>query len=195
MEPASDAKPGETPAHGQNEPQIEDDAVIAVNLSKIRVAADQAASGHGTYRSVLAHAEAKGVHLKAAKRALAIVKAGDDAVTAWLEENAAVTKYLRIMRHGIQQSQLDMFETEASLAPIDEKAGLDGLAAGRDGQRESNNPHDLSTPAGQAWLSNYRTGAHERDVILSMGEPQGDGLIKAPGPQGDDTSFEDDHDE
>lgn len=62
----------------------DDEAVIAVNLSKIRVAQDEAASHHGSLRNVLKHAEGKGVHLKAAKRALSIVKSGD--AEAWLEE-------------------------------------------------------------------------------------------------------------
>lgn len=146
--------------------QPDDEAVIAVNLSKIRAAQDNAASHHGTLRNVLKHAEGKGVHLKAAKRALAIVKSGD--ADAWLEETRETTRYLKILRHGIQEAQLSMFEFEPSLAPIDEKAGLDGRAAGLDGGDESDNPHDLSTKAGQAWLASHRQGRSERDLILSM---------------------------
>lgn len=43
----------------QNMPS--DESVIAVNLSKIRKAQDEAASHHGTLRSVLKHAEGKRV--------------------------------------------------------------------------------------------------------------------------------------
>jgi hypothetical protein len=118
-----------------NQPTFDDDAVIAVNLSKIRTAQDNAASHHGSLRNVLKHAEGKGVHLKAAKRALSIVKAGDP--DAWLEENQAVTRYLRILRHGLQESQLKLFEFETTLAPIDERAGLDGRAAGLQGDTEA----------------------------------------------------------
>ncbi len=153
----------------KNEPQIEDDAVVAVNLSKIKTAQEQAASSHGSLRAVLKSAEGKGLHLKAAKRALQIVKAGN--VEEWLEENAAVTRYLKILRHGISSDQLDMFQTESALAPSDEKATLDGLNAGRLGLPETDNPHDLSTPAGQAWLDAHRRGATERELVMKMEPP------------------------
>lgn len=146
--------------------QPDDEAVIAVNLSKIRVAQDEAASHHGSLRNVLKHAEGKGVHLKAAKRALSIVKSGD--ADAWLEETRETTRYLRILRHGIQEAQISMFEFEPSLAPIDERAGLDGRAAGLSGDGEHTNPHDLSTLAGQAWLKAYRQGLSEREIVLAM---------------------------
>lgn len=156
-----------------NEPTFDDDAVIAVNLSKIRVAQDHATSGHGQLRNVLKHAEGKGVHLKAAKRALAIVKSGE--ADAWLEENTAVTRYLRILRHGLQESQLKLFEFESSLAPIDEKAALDGRSAGLQGDHESSNPHHENTLAGQAWMSAFRQGRSERDLIMAMKEEDADG--------------------
>lgn len=154
--------------------QPDDEAVIAVNLSKIRVAQDEAASHHGSLRNVLKHAEGKGVHLKAAKRALSIVKSGD--ADAWLEETRETTRYLRILRHGIQEAQISMFEYEPSLAPLDEKAGLDGRAIGLDGGEESANPHALNTGAGQAWLTAYRQGLFERELVLSMkdDEPEDD---------------------
>jgi len=145
----------------------DDEAVIAVNLSKIRTAQESAASHHGSLRNVLKHAEGKGVHLKAAKKALAIVKAG--VADGWLEETRETTRYLRILRHGIHESQLTL-EFETTLAPIDEKAGLDGRYAGLDGADESTCPHDLSTKAGQAWLVAYRQGRAERELIMSMPE-------------------------
>jgi hypothetical protein len=155
-----------------NQPTFDDDAVIAVNLSKIRTAQDNAASHHGSLRNVLKHAEGKGVHLKAAKRALSIVKAGDP--DAWLEENQAVTRYLRILRHGLQESQLKLFEFETTLAPIDERAGLDGRAAGLQGDTEASNPHADNTKAGQAWLTAYRQGLSERELILAMKDEEAD---------------------
>lgn len=147
--------------------QPDDDAIIAVNLSKIRLAQEAAASGHASLRSTLGHCEAKGINLKAAKRALKIVKNGE--AEDWLEEAQAITKYLRILRHGISSSQLELFETEEShLEPTDEKATLDGRAAGLDGKEESDNPHEVGTIAGQAWLTAYRQGLSERELILSM---------------------------
>jgi hypothetical protein len=145
----------------------DDDAVIAVNLSKIRAAMDAQASSVGSLRNTMKHAEGKGVHLKAAKRAIAIVKAGD--ADTWLEETSAITRYLRIMRHGINDGQLKL-ELESTLAPIEEKAALDGRAAGLSGEPEANNPHHGNTKAGMAWLGAYRQGLSERELVLSMKE-------------------------
>jgi ribosome modulation factor len=162
----------------------DDDAVIAVNLSKIRSAQDTAASNMGSLRNVLKHAEGKGVHLKAAKRAIAIVKAGD--ADSWLEETSAITRYLRIMRHGITDSQMAL-EFESTLAPLEEKAQLDGRAAGLDGAREDMNPHALNTRAGQAWLTAFRQGLSERELVLSMKDDVDTG--------DDDAAADDDGDE
>lgn len=151
----------------QNTPS--DDDVIAVNLSKIRRAQEAAASHHGTLRNVLKDAEGKGVHLKAAKRALAIVKA--DEADAWLEETSAVTRYLRILRHGITENQLQL-DFGTTLEPMDEKAANDGRAAGLDGVDEAECPHDINTANGQAWLAAYRQGLSERKLILAMMEDE-----------------------
>lgn len=154
----------------QNTP--DDEAVIAVNLSKIRTAQEAAASHHGTLRSILKHAEGKGVHLKAAKRALSIVKSGD--ADAWLEETRETTRYLRILRHGITENQLKL-DFGTTLEPMDEKAANDGRIAGLDMEAdESTNPHDLNTPSGQAWIAAFRQGRSERDIILSMMDAEDD---------------------
>jgi len=154
----------------QNTP--DDEAVIAVNLSKIRTAQDNAASHHGSLRSVLKHAEGKGVHLKAAKRALSIVKAGD--ADAWLEETRETTRYLRILRHGITENQLKL-DFGTTLEPMDEKAANDGRLAGLDMEAgESSNPHDLNTASGQEWLKAFRDGREQRDIILSMQDAEDD---------------------
>jgi hypothetical protein len=154
----------------QNSP--DDEAVIAVNLSKIRTAQDNAASHHGTLRNVMKHAEGKGVHLKAAKRALSIIKAGD--ADAWLEETRETTRYLRILRHGINENQMKL-DFGSTLEPMEEKAANDGRIAGLDMEAdESSNPHDLNTPNGQAWLTSFRQGRSERDIILSMQDAEND---------------------
>lgn len=152
----------------QNTPDNE--AVIAVNLSKIRTAQETAASHHGALRNVMKHAEGKGVHLKAAKRALSIIKAGDP--DTWLEETAEITRYLRIMRHGVTSNQLNL-DFGTTLEPLDDKAKLDGRAAGLDmAATEHDNPHGLDTKPGQAWLDAFRQGRSERDIILSMAESE-----------------------
>lgn len=175
---------------GQNEPQIEDDAIIAVDLSRLRASQDDFNSVTGELRNVCKQVGAR-LHMKAAKRALQIVRAGD--VDAWIEENQAVTRYLRILRHGVTQAQLDLFQVESHLAPIDEVAGLDGLSAGRLGQSETDNPHDLGSASGQAWLSKFWTGRAERDAVLAMAPVEAkSALIEGEAPPTDDTSFDDD---
>jgi hypothetical protein len=146
----------------------DDDAVVAVNLGKIRDAKTKVDAAGNNLRGVMKHAEGKGVNLKAAARALSIVKSGD--ADSWLEETSAVTRYLKILRHGVNDNQLDL-SFESTLAPIEEKAALDGRACGLDTSEtavESQNPHALNTRAGQAWLTAFRQGRSERDIILSM---------------------------
>ena len=146
----------------------DDDAVIAVNLGKIRDAKSKVDAAGNNLRGIQKHAEGKGVHLKAAARALSIVKSGE--ADAWLEETSAITRYLKILRHGVTDNQLNL-ALESTLAPIEEKAALDGRAVGLDTREtatESENPHSLNTKAGQAWLAAFRQGRSERDIILSM---------------------------
>lgn len=181
----------EAKTHGQNEPQVEDDAVVAVDLSRLRDGQNEFNSSTGTYRNICKQCDQHGLHMKAAKRALQIVRDGD--AESWLVENAAVTKYLRILRHGVTQAQLDLFTVESHLAPIDEVAGLDGLSAGRLGQSETDNPHDLGSASGQAWLSKFWVGRAERDAVLAMAPAEAKSeLIEGEAAPVDDTSFDDD---
>jgi hypothetical protein len=168
--------------------QLGDDAVIAVNLGKIRDSKIKVDAAGNNHRSVLKHAEAKGINLKAAARALSIVKNGD--ADEWLKETGDITRYLKILRHGVTDNQLNM-EFESTLAPIEEKAALDGRAAGLDTSPdaiEEINPHALNTRAGQAWLHAFRQGRTERDIILSMKDDVGGS------DDGADTSEEDEED-
>lgn len=153
--------------------QPDDEAVIAVNLSKVRKAIDTVKNQGEYLREVIDHAKGKGINVKAAKRAFAIIESGE--AKAWLTETQDITRYLRILRHGVTESQLKL-EFTSTLEPIDEKAGLDGRAHGLDGGDENANPHDLSTKAGQAWLAACRQGLSERNLILSMkdDEPEAD---------------------
>jgi hypothetical protein len=153
-------QPAPPPTNGPD-----DDAIAAVNLSRMKEAQERFASENGSLRSVFAKAEIQGIHLKAAKRAIAIVKAGD--ADSWLKETSAITRYLRIMRHGITENQLSL-DLESTLAPIEEKAALDGRSAGLAGDPESANPHAINTKAGQSWIAAFRQGLSERELVLSM---------------------------
>ena len=154
---------------GKNEPAVADDALAMVNLSRIRKAQEIFASENGSLRNVYAQAERQGLHLAAAKKAIKVAKSGKR--DELIEEISKTLYYLKLMRCGVQESQISLFEYEPSLAPIDEKAAADGRFAGFDGQDESSNPHAINTVAGQAWLNAFRQGAAERELILSMPDP------------------------
>lgn len=145
--------------------QPDDEAFEVVNLSRIVTADSCLAAAKESHKENLELAERNGINLNAAKKAFKIINAGEAA--AWLSETQAITHYLRILRHGIQESQLAL-EFETTLAPIDEKAAADGRAHGLMGNPESYMPHDVGTIAGQAWLSAYRQGLSERNLILTM---------------------------
>ncbi len=145
--------------------QVPPEAIVAVQLSQIRRAQEEAASAKGSERAAHSRAEGKGINLAAAKRALKILKSGKgEEFTAEMQE---LLRYLNILGVGIQKSQLDLFETAITLAPIDEKAFEDGLRAGRLGEAPDN-PHDLSTPAGQQWIRGHHQGSEERRLVLAM---------------------------
>lgn len=148
-----------------NQPVADDDAIAVVNLGRIVEADRELNAAKEDHKETVELAVSNGINLNAAKKAFKIITAGE--ATAWLQETRDITRYLRILRHGIQESQLAL-EFETTLAPIDEKAGADGRMHGLMGNPERYNPHDLSTVAGQAWLAAHRQGYAERVLILSM---------------------------
>ncbi|HWL06749.1 MAG TPA: hypothetical protein VNQ99_17735 [Xanthobacteraceae bacterium] len=147
-------------------------SIDAVNLSRIREAQENFHKENGSLRSVFSRAEAAGLHLPAAKRALKVIKSGK--VSEMVTEFEKTIFYLKLLGKPVSKEQLDMFEGLTQSAPEDEKAGIEGLAAGRAGFDESQNPYDPGSPKGQSWLKRFREGKAERDLVLSMPEPQDD---------------------
>lgn len=154
----------------KNEP--DQAAIDAVNLSRIRAAQEAYNSENGALRSVFAKAQLQNLHLPAAKRALKVIKSGKtDEMMAEFEKTIF---YLKLLGKPVNTQQLEMFEGRDALAPEDERAGDEGLSAGRGGFEENQNPYDLGSQKGQAWLAKFREGRAERDLVLSMPEPQAD---------------------
>ncbi|MFI5409116.1 hypothetical protein [Kaistia sp. UC242_56] len=173
-----------------NQTTIPPEAIVAVQLSQIRRAQEEASSAQGTARAALSKAEGKGINLPAAKRALKILKSGKaEEFTAEMQE---LLRYLNILGVGIQKSQLDLFQTATTLAPIDEKAFEDGLRAGRLGEA-ADNPHDQSTAAGQQWIKGHYQGAEERRLVLDMQaeEESETEVLDADEVEGDQADIED----
>jgi hypothetical protein len=152
-----------------------EDAVVALQLGKIARAKAEFETANGNYRNTLKHVEAKGIHLAAAKDALAIKKSGKvDEKVAYLK---ALTEYLMILGTPIEKKQLDMFRVETP--------SRDSTAKAKD-----QNPYAVDSEQGQAWISAFHDGTRERELILSM-EPAGDELIKS---DADDDVFDEDED-
>lgn len=168
------------------------EAIVTVHLAAMRRSQEEAASSNGEMRSTYSRAEAKGINLPAAKRALKIQKSGK--AEEFVAEMTELLRYLKILGIGVQKSQLDLFETAPSLAPLDEKAYEDGLRAGRAGDA-ADNPHAASTEAGQRWEAGYAQGAIERRLVLEMEaaeDENGAKVIPADEVDPDQTDIEDD---
>ena len=105
-------------------------------------------------------AEAKGLHVKAAKDAIKIADKGDISDTVlYLEE---LTKNLRLLGLPLKSEQLDMFETAPQSQPLDERAYEQGHGSGVLGEGQDKNLHDPTSEAGQAWLRGFHEGCAAR---------------------------------
>lgn len=161
-----------------------EDAVTALNLGKLKRAKTQFESANGAYRNVLKHVESKGINIAAAKEAIAIAKSGK--VDEKIAELKALFDYLKILGSAVPKAQLDMFSTEAARTPAVDKARELGRHAGIMGEGSDQNPYDLSSAQGQAWMEAWHGGGKERSLILSM-EPTSDELISGQSDdEGDD---------
>jgi hypothetical protein len=162
-----------------------EDAIKALNLGKMRRAKEELDSANGSYRNVLKHVEAKGIHLGAAKRAFSIIKSDkrDEAVA----ELTALFEYLYILGHPLEKKQLDMFRVEQPRTPSVDKAKEHGRYVGIMGMGMDQNPYAVDSEQGQAWIESFHAGTKERELVLSM-EPTGDELISGA----DDEVFDED---
>jgi hypothetical protein len=166
-----------------------EDAVVAVQLGKIKRAKEEFDSANGSYRNTLKHVESRGVHLAAAKDAIAIQKSGKlDEKVAYLK---ALFEYLMILGHPVDKKQLDMFRVEQPRTPSVDKAKEHGRYCGIMGLGMDQNPYSVDSEQGQAWIEAFHGGCKERELILSM-EPTGDELISG---SDDDEVIEDGEDE
>lgn len=156
---------------------VAEDAVKAVNLAKIKDANEALQVAKNSHQSVIKHAEAKGIHLAAAKKALKIKKSGK--VDAIVSELSATLEYLFILGVPLEKKQLELFRVEDPRAPVVDRAKQHGRLTGILGGGTGECPHDLSTAAGQAWMEGFNGGTEERKLVLDL-EPKNstDDLIK-----------------
>lgn len=150
----------------QQKQSIDDRAVIAANLAKVMRADADLQEAKNDHQSVIKHAEGKGIHLGAAKRALKIKRSGK--VEKVIEELSALFLYLRILNLPIEKKQLEMFDAFDEATPIKEKAYEQGLYAGRMGLGEGENPYSATSHQGQSFIKGLNVGSNERRIVLEM---------------------------
>ncbi|EFO30128.1 hypothetical protein TRICHSKD4_3703 [Roseibium sp. TrichSKD4] len=154
----------------QNEPPK--DAVVLVLMQKYNKARQSIASANGDASAILKKAGKLDINEGAFKQAAKLLSSdSDDKVQDFVDETTLTLGYLKAAGFDVRQKQaslLDLISTEPDRTPIDEKAFADGLKAGRLGEVDAANPHDLATSAGQKWIEGFARGRAERDLVLSM---------------------------
>jgi hypothetical protein len=146
-----------------------EDAVLVVQLSKLRTSAKELASKTGSHRNVVKDVESKGLVPRIGKEELAIAESGD--ASKKLAELQTLIRYLRLLGVELPNDQLDLFGPNPMDLPIVDKATDDGLRAGRLGETIETCPHDPSTAAYRAWRDGHQIGSREREQILAMPAP------------------------
>lgn len=158
-----------------------EDAIVVATISKLQKATTDAASAQGELRAAFSKAEGDGINLNAAKAALKVLKKGEEAAKALVEDMTKTIRYLHLCGVELTKEQLELFSfTDTSSAPIDERAYEAGLAAGRMGHNQDDNKHGIDTSAGQKWLEGWHKGAEERRQVYAMQPKDQDGseLVK-----------------
>jgi hypothetical protein len=164
-------KPAAVAQATQNEPS--QSAIDAVNLFRIKSAQDKHNTMTGELRGVFAKAQLQNLNTDAAKTALTLVKKGDSAIEDYFSEFRKVGDYVKLLGKELTPAQYELFGLKQGPTPEDERAGIEGLAAGRGFDvEEAANPYEIGSVKGQAWLSKFRIGRSERDAIMSMPEPE-----------------------
>lgn len=175
MPEASNAKPNE---HTQ-------DSIDALSLALIRRARDAKNAAHGDLQSMFQTASIRGLDTDAAKVALKLAHQGAEAIDAYFIEFRKVGTYLGLLGKVLAPQQYEMFGPKIGPLPEDERATLEGRAAGFDlspDMDESKNPYDIGSVKGQKWLSAFRDARSERDAIMQMQPPAPD----TSGTEGDE---------
>lgn len=166
-----------------------EDAVVALNLAKIRRADEELQIAKNEHQSTVKHAEGKGIHLKAAKRALKILKT--DKSDDYIAELQATLEYLYILGQPVGKKQLELFRVEQPRMPSVDRAREQGRFTGIMGEGTEKCPYALESEAGNAWMEAWHGGAKERDLVLAM-QPPADApeLIKGADTDADQTDLE-----
>ncbi len=149
-------------------------SIDAFNLALIRFAQDSVNKKQGELRTAYSTSQLRGTDPDAAKIALKLKKGGREAIDAYFQQIRKVGEYLGALGAVLEPIQYEMFGPKVGPIPEDERAKLEGRAAGMDldpEMIEQKNPYDPGTIKGQCWLSSFRQARTERDSIMAMQPP------------------------
>lgn len=152
-------------------------SIDSVSLALIRDAKRIKDKKQGELRSAYKTADLRGLDTDAAKVAIKLVEDGSEAIERFFAEFRQVGIYVGLLGKTLSPAQYEMFGPKIGPLPEDERAKLEGRAAGFDldpDVDESKNPYEIGSIKGQSWLSAFRDARSERDAILQMQPPAPD---------------------
>ena len=177
-------KPAE--AKSNEHPQT---SIDSVSIAMIREAKRVKDKKQGELRAAYTTADLRGLDTEAAKVAIKLVEDGSEAIDAYFTQFRKVGEYVGLMGKVLAPAQYEMFGPKVGPLPEDERAKLEGRAAGFDLDPEmddSKNPYEIGSLKGQAWLRAFNDARQERDDIMSMKPPAPEGDGKVEGAAGEE---------
>ncbi len=152
-------------------------SIDSVSLALIRDAKRVKDKKQGELRAAYKTADLRGLDTDAAKTAIKLVEDGNEAIERYFEEFRKVGEYVGLLGKTLSPAQYEMFGPKVGPLPEDERAKLEGRAAGFDldpEMTEQKNPYEVGSIKGQSWLSAFRDARSERDTIMQMQPPAPD---------------------
>lgn len=176
--PAAEAKSNEHPQS----------SIDAVSIAMIREAKRVKDKKQGELRTAYKTADLRGLDTEAAKIAIKLFEGGNEAIDAFFNEFRKAGEYLGLMGKVLAPAQYEMFGPKIGPLPEDERAKLEGRAAGFDLDPEMTDakmPYEPGSLKGQAWLRAFNDARQERDHIMSMQPPVAEASGDADGEDDD----------
>lgn len=154
-----------------------DEAIFARHVNAIAAADAVCEEANAKRKKARQAAKADGITPKDLDRALIIAEMSSDEQHQYLATQKQYLEWLRVPI-GTQLSLLDQspLETDEDIAAdLIKKSAGDGYRAGLTGKWQDDNPHDPTTPAGQAWIKGWHDGQKATvEQNIQRAEPEGD---------------------
>jgi hypothetical protein len=153
-------------------------SIDSVSIAMIREAKRIKDKKQGELRAAYTTADLRGLDTEAAKVAIKLFEGGNEAIDAHFNEFRKVGEYLGLMGKVLAPTQYEMFGPKIGPLPEDERAKLEGRAAGFDldpDMSDAKSPYEPGSVKGQVWLRAFNDARQERDHIMSMKPPEPEG--------------------